>query len=764
MSDGEADFDERLHRKLMRNVARARRGQQAVLGEETADSAEGAVNVDDLIGSIQSASNLNDLKTQLTVTDKRSKVLSAPVHRQQRERIHRSIAYDETKKEVGKWQHIVGQNRAADQLVFPLNREQFRVKTVAETVETMTPRTPLEMEMAAILGTSKHNLTNADPYTDAEKEIMKAMSLKEAKARCADMQRMRALMSYKEAKWKRQKKIKSKQYHRILKRQKRKQLIKEFDDLMTRDPEAAREKLELLERDRVKERATLKHRGGNQWSKQLRLHATRDPKAREKLQDQMRFSRQLTEKHGVDSDSDDASNASDKQPTDETVGETLERLANDIDEEEAVLLKPNPWMRSKLSEMRRKADSSITGSAVTASAFDEQLRRLEGLPDEQFIPDDEDDASTAGDVRIVEIDEPSSDESDIAEMEPEYQEPRVVAKKVSRVSESPKKRKKAKRSEEGVSPAPSSSIQAKNVDLDSLFDSLDKRLIEATQQQNVDEEREQQPKKKKPKKLKLLEQLAAKENATRADADEALITEGMSRDGRTDLDASSSRRGNAASKQREQAARGRDVQAEIMADPKHFLKAETRPVVQVAPDLVEQMDEFDDAEADRQKELLAEAFEDDDVLADFESDKLAAEQSEKPKDIDLTLPGWGDWAGPGIDATKKKKKRFVIKAPEKPRRDRALPGVIINEKAEDSVKKLQVTMIPFPYTSVDDYEAVVRHPIGKEWNPESSHRALTQPNVVTKRGGIIAPMDKEATFKKRTVASISDSSDEDGAL
>ena len=40
-------------------------------------------------------------------------------------------------------------------------------------------------------------------------------------------------------------------YHRILKRQKRKQLIKEFDDLMTRDPEAAREKLELLERDRV---------------------------------------------------------------------------------------------------------------------------------------------------------------------------------------------------------------------------------------------------------------------------------------------------------------------------------------------------------------------------------------------------------------------------------------------------------------------------------------------------------------------------------
>lgn len=73
-------------------------------------------------------------------------------------------------------------------------------------------------------------------------------------------------------------------------------------------------------------------------------------------------------------------------------------------------------------------------------------------------------------------------------------------------------------------------------------------------------------------------------------------------------------------------------------------------------------------------------------------------------------------------------------------------------------------MIPFPYTSVDDYEAVVKHPIGKEWNPESSHRSLTQPTVVTKRGAIIAPMDKETTLKKRTVTNASDSSEEDEAL
>lgn len=40
-------------------------------------------------------------------------------------------------------------------------------------------------------------------------------------------------------------------YHRILKRDKHKQLIKELDDLATRNPTAASEKLEQLEHDRI---------------------------------------------------------------------------------------------------------------------------------------------------------------------------------------------------------------------------------------------------------------------------------------------------------------------------------------------------------------------------------------------------------------------------------------------------------------------------------------------------------------------------------
>lgn len=40
-------------------------------------------------------------------------------------------------------------------------------------------------------------------------------------------------------------------YHRHMKRQKRKQLIKEFEEMMVKNPEAAKEKLEEIDRQRI---------------------------------------------------------------------------------------------------------------------------------------------------------------------------------------------------------------------------------------------------------------------------------------------------------------------------------------------------------------------------------------------------------------------------------------------------------------------------------------------------------------------------------
>lgn len=55
--------------------------------------------------------------------------------------------------------------------------------------------------------------------------------------------------------------------------------------------------------------------------------------------------------------------------------------------------------------------------------------------------------------------------------------------------------------------------------------------------------------------------------------------------------------------------------------------------------------------------MIKEAFAGDNVIADFMKEKRRTEQADKPKDIDLVLPGWGEWGGMGLKPSTKKRKR-----------------------------------------------------------------------------------------------------------
>jgi len=54
---------------------------------------------------------------------------------------------------------------------------------------------------------------------------------------------------------------------------------------------------------------------------------------------------------------------------------------------------------------------------------------------------------------------------------------------------------------------------------------------------------------------------------------------------------------------------------------------------------------------------IQEAFADDDVLAEFEKEKAETIERDRPKSIDLSLPGWGEWAGSGVSVNKRKKRK-----------------------------------------------------------------------------------------------------------
>ena len=125
-------------------------------------------------------------------------------------------------------------------------------------------------------------------------------------------------------------------------------------------------------------------------------------------------------------------------------------------------------------------------------------------------------------------------------------------------------------------------------------------------------------------------------------------------------------------------------------DPLKFLKSDKDAVDFIA----EEEDSSDDdvIYATEQRMNIREAFANDDVIGDFVNDKNKIIEKSKTKPVDLTLPGWGEWAGAGLKVSLKKRKRFQKDpGPTPKRKDDRIPNVIINEERNTKLAKHQVT-------------------------------------------------------------------------
>ena len=98
----------------------------------------------------------------------------------------------------------------------------------------------------------------------------------------------------------------------------------------------------------------------------------------------------------------------------------------------------------------------------------------------------------------------------------------------------------------------------------------------------------------------------------------------------------------------------------------------------------------------------------DNVIDEFKKEKKTLVDSKKPKDLDLTLPGWGEWGGGGLMPSKRKRRRFTIKAPPaEKRRDENSGHLILNTDKDTKLRKHQVSNVPFPFTAVSDFEVML---------------------------------------------------------
>ncbi|KAM9804821.1 U3 small nucleolar RNA-associated protein 14 homolog A [Neosynchiropus ocellatus] len=352
-SEEEQD-DDRRRQKLLEAISGIC-GRERQLGERSEAAAlmsEFAVTVGGDGTKVQLADLLSDPTPAVpgsTIKQlnklQQSQTLESPLSRQESERIQRDLAFQKVALKVTRWKGVIEQNRRAEQVVFPLNKDPAGPRPIERVVTSWTAQTPLEQEIFAVLSANKQPIYNP-VLTPAEEASVQAMSLEDAKIRRAELQKVRALQSYYEAKARRDRKIKSKKYHKIQNKSKRKELLKQFEEKVKSDPAAALEDLEQLERNRMQERMSLKHQNSSKWAKSRVIVAKYDLEARRAMQAQLQLNRDLTQKV-VPKESDNEEELVEEQ-------EEIPDFVNEVEQESV-----NPWMSGRLREL--EAEDPVEG-------------------------------------------------------------------------------------------------------------------------------------------------------------------------------------------------------------------------------------------------------------------------------------------------------------------------------------------------------------------------------------------------------------------
>ncbi|KAM5221507.1 U3 small nucleolar RNA-associated protein 14 homolog A [Ctenodactylus gundi] len=707
-SEDEADSDgERKHQKLLEAIGSldgknrwklAERSEASLKVSEFNVSTEGSgekLVLSDLLEPAKTSSSLAAVKKQLNRV-KSKKTLELPLNKEEVERIHREVAFNKTSQTLSKWDPIVLKNRQAEQLVFPLEKEQSAFVPIEHVLSGWKARTPLEQEVFNLLHKNKQPMT--DPLlTPTEKASLRAMSLEEAKMRRAELQRARALQSYYEARARREKKIKSKKYHKIVKKGKTKKALKEFEQLRKVDPTAALEELEKIEKARMMERMSLKHQNSGKWAKSKAIMAKYDLEARQAMQEQLAKNKELTQKLQVVSESEEEEKATDDEEA--LIPDTVNEVQLSTDG-------PNPWMIRSCNKEAKDGEVH-TDPEQPPEPVAQELSETEG------------DGTPAAEEEIL-LQEFEERRSLRKGSEPNHDAELVVSRKTTDSS-----------SQEVLSElrALTQKLNKENHHHSRKQKTISTGNVLQVQREECALEEEEPLLLQKPERaqtLKELEELGKEEYSQNKDFPRPVL-----KGKQTERNASNQTDTPKVKKKKEQ-----------MIDLQNLLTTKSPSVKSLAvPTAVE---ELEDEEERDQKQMIKEAFAGDDVIRDFLKEKREAVEANKPKDVDLTLPGWGEWGGVGLKPSAKKRRRFLIKAPEgPPRKDKNLPNVIINEKRNIHAAAHQVRVLPYPFTHHQQFERTIQTPIGSTWNTQRAFQKLTTPKVVTKPGHIIKPIKAE---------------------
>ncbi|KAH8860828.1 U3 small nucleolar RNA-associated protein 14 [Schistosoma japonicum] len=274
---------------------------------------------------------LNEFHRNNKVLDKTDEIQDA--------RRTRRVAFRGVKRQLNLWKGPVHKNRLAEQIVFPINDRQVVLSGSQEAVklkeqlyinDIKKDSTNLQGKLYNALYRDTDTIASQEKIPDKVAKVVSKMLLEKIAMR----DRERFLLARAAARNKRQNKIKSRRFHRHLKGRTMKEYEKETESLRLNNPRKFAERLLSAELNRVKERASLKHRGGSKFAKLQKLRAKYDSEARAAVADMHELSREATRRTDPDllSDTDESDVSISSESEEESEASDFNLSDDDIDE------------------------------------------------------------------------------------------------------------------------------------------------------------------------------------------------------------------------------------------------------------------------------------------------------------------------------------------------------------------------------------------------------------------------------------------------
>ena len=697
-----------------------------------------SLTLDNLMEGLQDTKGFRDLQKTF---QKLGSATPAPLEKIKADRAQRKIAYEEQVQNISGWTKIVQENRQAETLDF---KPKERIEITRDTlIDKFEPKNEFEKELEKALEDAGQQ--DEETVLKAEEDALQddlganRLTMEEYKKRRGQLAQIRALMFYHEQKRHHMKKIKSKKYRRIRKKQRERLKESALEAAMQEDEDLAKELKEKEEVSRIQERMTLAHKNTSKWAKRiLKRGKNVDIDTRKALSAQLKRGDDLRRKMLGDDDK------SDSDTDEEDLVESARKVLEDTEAQPSTTdsktgLFKLSFMQKGIQKQRDMARDEARKllSELQANENDDYDKTMPGEGIEE--PEAANEIASKKEMKMI------LNDGELIAKSLEFGNSNAIAVTGGIDIDLSSNDNEAPIALENASPAPGMT-EYSSPPMKVRDDTLPhhKEALASGGQESFHNKRKE----------KSIKQVATAPK----DADD-VENPWMQDSEETKFESNAVKAIESVSKKGKSKRRMVNVDAAVgMLDAEGNDSNHTNKTTAVP--LKGEVDPNEKITALSQEELVRRAFaapSEKDAEEEFqkEKDEMAAEFDPTRKVVDAKnskeAAGWGSWAGMGAPPPRPRKLPKKLTAPMKQkeakrkRKDDKKPDVIINQKRlKKTANGFMLGDVPHPYTSRYEYEQAMLGGVGREWNVTGAFKNMTRKEIQTRSGKIIVPISKRS--------------------